>query len=76
MQAQVGKKPSYVWRSLMAAKETIEAGSRWLIGNRRKVNIWRDRWLPFPNSFKVISPQRHNTDVEKVAQLINSEAGT
>ncbi|XP_065622825.1 uncharacterized mitochondrial protein AtMg00310-like [Quercus suber] len=74
MEAQVGKKPSYVWRSLMVAKETIEARSRWLIGNGRKVNIWRDKWLPSPNSFKVISPQRHNTDVEKVAQLIDSEA--
>lgn len=60
----------------MVAKETIKAGSRWLIGNGRKVNIWHDRWLPSPDSFKVISPQRHNTDVEKVAQLIDSEAGT
>ena len=76
MEAQVGKKPSYVWRSLMATKETIKAGSRWLVGNGRKVNIWHDRWLPSPDSFKVISPQRHNTDVEKVAQLIDSEAGT
>ena len=56
MEAQVGKKPSYVWRSLMAAKETIEVGSRWLIENGRKVNIWRDKWLPSPHSFKVISP--------------------
>ena len=55
MEAQVGKKPSYVWRSLMATKETIEAGSRWLIGNGRKVNIWCDRWLQSPDSFKVIS---------------------
>lgn len=60
----------------MVAKETIKAGSRWLIGNGRKVNIWHDRWLPSPDSFKVISPQRHNTDVEKVAQLIDSEAVT
>ena len=76
MEAQVGKKPSYVWRSLMAAKETIEAGSRWLIGNGRKVNIWRDRWLPLPDSSKVISPQRHNTEVEMVAQLIDNEVVT
>ncbi|KAL0014096.1 hypothetical protein SO802_001165 [Lithocarpus litseifolius] len=76
MEAQVGKKPSYMWRSLMAAKEIIEAGSRWLIGNGRKVHIWRDRWLPSPDSFRVISPQRHNSDVEMVAQLIDSEAGT
>ena len=43
IESQVGKKPSYVWRSLMGAKETIEAGSRWLIENGRKVNIWCDK---------------------------------
>lgn len=58
MEAQVGKKPSYVWRSLMTAKEMIEVGSRWIIGNGGKVNIWRDKWLPSPDSFKVNSPQR------------------
>ena len=36
MEAQVGKKPSYVWRSLMAAREMVERGLRWCIGNGRK----------------------------------------
>ena len=76
MEAQVGKKPSYVWRSLMTAKEMIEVGSRWIIGNGGKVNIWRDKWLPSPDSFKVNSPQRHNTKVVKVARLIDREPGT
>ena len=43
LEAQVGKKPSYVWRSIMAAKETVEKGSRWCVGNGRTVEIWRDR---------------------------------
>lgn len=30
MEAQVGKKSFYVWRSIMAARETIEVGSRWI----------------------------------------------
>lgn len=29
MEAQVGRKPSYVWRSIMAVRETVEMGSRW-----------------------------------------------
>ena len=56
MDAQVGKKPSYMWRSIMAAKETIKVGSKWLIGNGRKVNIWCDRWLPSADLFKVLNP--------------------
>lgn len=39
MEAQLGHKPSYTWRSLMAAKEVIGKGLRWNIGNGRKVNI-------------------------------------
>lgn len=60
----------------MAARETIEKGSRWIVGNGRKVDIWKDRWLPTPDSLKVISPQRQNLNLEKVAQLIDSETGT
>ena len=47
MEAQLGHKPSYTWRSLMAAKEVIGKGLRWNIGNGRKVNIWADKWAQF-----------------------------
>lgn len=36
----------------------------------------RYRWLPTPDSFNVISPQRQNWNLEKVAQLIDNETGT
>ena len=42
-----------MWRSLLAARETIERGSQWIIGNGKRVNIWEDRWIPTPNTFKV-----------------------
>ena len=60
----------------MAAKEMIEVGSRWIIGNGGKVNIWCEKWLPLPDSFKVLSPQKHNTGVVKVTQLIDKETST
>ena len=75
MEAQVGKKPSYVWRSLMAARETVERGSRWCIGNGRKVKIWHDRWIPTPDNFKVISPKGSDEELVKVAQLIDGDTG-
>ena len=31
--AQLGSRPSYMWRSIMAAKENVEKGFRWVIGN-------------------------------------------
>lgn len=59
----------------MAVRETVEVGTKWFAGNGRKVNIWHDRWLPSPDSLKVISPQRPNLNLEKVAQPIDSETG-
>lgn len=55
--AQLGSRPSYVWRSIMAAKEIVEKGSRWVIGNGKRVHIWEDRWIPTLVSFKVVSPR-------------------
>ena len=76
MEAQLGHKPSYTWRSLMAAKEVIGKGLRWNIGNGRKVNIWADRWVPIPYSFKIIGPRPPYTTLDLVASLINSETGS
>lgn len=44
MEAKLGKKkPSYVWRSLLSTRETVEVGTKGFAGNGRKVNIWHDR---------------------------------
>lgn len=59
----------------MAARETIERGSRWIIGNGKKVNIWRDRWIPTPNTFKVVSPRCHIQGLDRVEQLTDKELG-
>lgn len=40
----------------MVARETVEMGSRWCVGNGRTVEIWWDRWIPTLDNFKVISP--------------------
>ena len=85
LEAQVGSKPSYVWRSLMATRETVEMGSRWCVGNGRTVEIWRDRWIPTPDNFKVVTPQGPNVELVtpqglnvelvKVEQLIDGNTG-
>ena len=38
----------------MVAMDIIEKGSRWVIGKGKRVHIWEDRWIPTPNSFKVV----------------------
>ena len=59
----------------MAARDILEKGMRWIIGNGKKVKIWEDRWLPIPISFKVCSSRRQGVDLEVVANLLDGEKG-
>ncbi|XP_075665328.1 uncharacterized protein LOC142634988 [Castanea sativa] len=50
-------------------KEIIVMGSLWNVGNRQRVHIWEDMWIPRPNSFSVISPCTPQAKEELVAEL-------
>ena len=39
LDAQVGRRPSYVWRSILAARDIIKKGSWWCIGNGQRIHI-------------------------------------
>lgn len=69
--AQLGRRTSYAWRTIVAAKQVIDRGFRWCIGNGASVHIWKDRWLPNPESFKVISPHVEQQGGELVSTLID-----
>lgn len=45
LQAGLGHSPSYLWRSILAAKGVVEEGIRWRVGNDKLVNILTDRWV-------------------------------
>ncbi|KAK9984335.1 hypothetical protein SO802_033860 [Lithocarpus litseifolius] len=75
-EAKLGKNPSYTWRSIMVAKEVVVKGSRWIIGNGETVNIWKDKWIPIPNSFKVFSQRSPLLDTGLVSNLIDRDART
>ena len=42
LDASLGPRPSFMWCSLWGARDVIQRGSRWLIGNGCEVNVWRD----------------------------------
>jgi len=75
MSAELGTQPSYTWRSLWGAREVIQRGSRWLIGNGDKVRVWRDRWLPRPYSFAPVMQQQGENPECRVAELIDKVNG-
>ncbi|KAF5465338.1 hypothetical protein F2P56_015356 [Juglans regia] len=70
MNAKLGQKPSYIWRSMLKARNLIDAGSYWRIGSGDKVRIWGDKWLPktFPSAVK--SPISHLDGNAKVQELL------
>ena len=52
MEAELGSNPSFVWRSLLQARELITACFAWKIGDGEIVGIESHKWLPRPPSFK------------------------
>ena len=46
LEAKLGSKPSYAWRSI----------SVWRVGNGESIKIWGDRWIMSPTSYAIQSP--------------------
>ena len=55
----------------MAAQGVIGKGMRWQVGSGNKIKVWRDKWIPRPSSYKVISPEFQNSKDALVCELIN-----
>ena len=41
----MGHSPSYVWHSLLAARDIIRAGAQWKVGDGRRIKVVVDNWL-------------------------------
>ena len=73
VEASLGANSSYVWRSLMATQKLVQDGLRWQIGNRFKVQVWKDKWLPSSSTYKVVSPRLNAPMDLRVSKLIDME---
>ena len=51
MEAELGNNPSYVWRTLLDARELLQAGSVWWVGDGHTIGIQSHKWLPHPPLF-------------------------
>lgn len=75
LKADLGYKPSYLWRSLLAARPLIEEGHAWRIGDGRSVSIWNDRWIGIEKYGKTSSIEKEGWSDAKVAEVIEEETG-
>ena len=52
MDAKLGHNPSFVWHSLIAARDVLRVGSMWRIGDGQSIKNTSNKWLPHPPLFK------------------------
>ncbi|KAA3455658.1 Ribonuclease H-like superfamily protein [Gossypium australe] len=71
LQARLGRRPSYTWKSIWAAKSLIKEGLGWRVGTGEHILINEDAWLPGAANYRICYPIL-NTDITTVASLIDS----
>jgi hypothetical protein len=70
LEANLGRKPSFAWRSIHSSSGLIREGLVWRVGNGEKIRIWEDKWLPTPTTYKIQSPPAVLDPSAKVCELI------
>ena len=70
----MGGQPSYAWRSIHATQALMRRGLRWQVGNGENIRIWRNKWLPTPKTYKVVTLERGNILLTMVCDLIDNES--
>ena len=66
----MGKNPSYIWRSMVAAIPVIKEGTKWVVGDGRSIKIWGEKWIPSMESGRIITSRTSMDSEAKVASLI------
>ncbi|XP_040998224.1 uncharacterized protein LOC121244278 [Juglans microcarpa x Juglans regia] len=70
LKAKLGINPSYIWRSVLSARDLLKEGLQWRVGNGNNIGIWGEKWLPTPISKCVQSPMKRFWEDMKVNKLI------
>jgi hypothetical protein len=73
LEASLGTRPSYAWRSIFKARELMRQGLEWRIGDEKSIKVWGDKWLPTPTTYEVQTPPKILDKKAVVAELIDSE---
>lgn len=71
LEAELGRHPSYAWRSIMAAQGVVQRGTRCQIGLGECVRAWCDKWIPKSTLYSVVTREDACPNVTLVCDLIN-----
>lgn len=73
LDARVGRKPSFAWRSIHSSCGLLKEGLIWCVGNGSQIRIWKDRWLPNPSTYRVCPPTSVLHSDATVRELIDAD---
>ena len=71
--ANLGSRPSFIWRSLMTGKEVILEGSQWRVGNGIQIDVWKDKWVNKPPLYQIHATNESLYPNLCVSQLIDRD---
>ena len=68
LEAPIHPKCSYAWMSILQARDVINKGVIWRVGNRELIDVWKHQWLPDLACSKIVS-LRASSPVTHVCDL-------
>nr|XP_027081023.1 uncharacterized protein LOC113703745 [Coffea arabica] len=72
LSCEVKGNSSWIWKSLMGAREEVKRGVRKRIGNGKGTRIWEDAWIQDGKDGKLESPKPTGCLMSKVSELISN----
>lgn len=60
-----------MWRSILGARKVLERGLRWRVGNGVDLYFWEEKWVPFPSTFRLLSPKPNNNQAARVCDFLD-----
>ena len=73
LEAQLGSKPSFAWRSIQEVCNIVIERLIWRIGDGESVKIWGDKWIPSPSTYMVQSPKKILDGSAMVKELFDQD---
>ena len=73
LEAPLGGKPSFAWRSIQSSSELVRDGLIWRVGNGKSIQIWGNKWLVVPSTFEVQSVPKVLDQFAIVDKLIDED---
>lgn len=61
---------SWVWKSILSARELLEEGVRKRVGDNKQIDLWEDKWLLDQEVGKIRSRKPQHCHVQRVHELI------